>query len=325
MTEVSRRSFLGRAGVAAGGVAVGGASIGLLAGCTDSSEPTGGGPPVPTFDPKSWTSVREQFALRTDRMHFSAWGLASPARSVRDAIAEHRQALDEDSYAALGRETELEGAAVNAAARYLRTDYGQIALTDSVEDQKPFELGCDVLVSGAHKWLFGPRGTGIIWGKPTAWARITPTIPSFDQEALGSHIRGVEPKFLTPGGANSPGGFKAFEHRWALTQAFEFMTAIGPDRVADYTHDQAEQLMTGLDTIEGVAVVTPLARELQAGLVCVQVAEGRSPFALAERLFERNSIVCGTTPHRLPYLRIGPSIVTNPDQVDLVIAAVDLL
>ncbi len=258
-------------------------------------------------------------------MHFSAWGLASPARSVRDAIAEHRQALDEDSYAALGRETELEGAAVNAAARYLRTDYGQIALTDSVEDQKPFELGCDVLVSGAHKWLFGPRGTGIIWGKPTAWARITPTIPSFDQEALGSHIRGVEPKFLTPGGANSPGGFKAFEHRWALTQAFEFMTAIGPDRVADYTHDQAEQLMTGLDTIEGVAVVTPLARELQAGLVCVQVAEGRSPFALAERLFERNSIVCGTTPHRLPYLRIGPSIVTNPDQVDLVIAAVDLL
>lgn len=115
---------------------------------------------------------------------------------------------------------------------------------------------------------------------------------------------------------------RSFEHRWALTQAFEFMTAIGPERVADYTHDQAEQLMTGLDAIEGVGVVTPQSRELHAGLVCIQVAGGRSPSSLADRLLERNSIVSGTTPYRLPYLRLGPSIVTNPDQVDVVIAAI---
>ena len=24
--------------------------------------------------------------------------------------------------------------------------------------------GCDFLASGTHKWLFGPRGTGILWG-----------------------------------------------------------------------------------------------------------------------------------------------------------------
>lgn len=447
MTEVSRRAFLGRAGLAAGGVAVAGSSVGLLAACTDSDSARNGTPPAAPLDPQDWSSVRAQFALRTDRLHFSAWGLASPPRPVREAIAEHRQALDEDTFAALGREIELDSAAIAAAARYLRTDYSQVALTDSTtmglglvygglrlrpgdevlssehdfystqealrlsaersgatlrtialyenpeqasideivsrvvaaitprtrvlaltwvhsgtgvklpiaeiatavanrawdldvarplfcldavhgfgtENQTAGELGCDVFVSGAHKWLFGPRGTGIIWAKPPAWEQITPTIPSFDQEALGSWIRGVQPEYLTHGGANSPGGFKAFEHRWAMSQAFEFMTEIGPDRVASYTHGQASQLMDGLAAIEGIRVVTPQVPDLHAGLVCIQVSGGQAPWLLAQRLLERNSIVSGAVPYRLPYLRLGPSIVTNPDQVDLAISAIAAL
>lgn len=449
MTEVSRRTFLGRAGLAAGGLAAGTASLGALVACSGNGEAatadgSSGQSSAPPFDPQDWSSVRDQFALRTDRLHFSAWGLASPPRPVRDAIAQHRQALDEDTYAALGREYEWESAAIDAAARYLRTDYSQIALTDSttmglglvygglrlqpgdevlssthdfystqeslrlcaegngatlrtiplyespseatvdeivsrvvaaitprtrvlaltwvhsgtgvklpvaeiasavanrawdlgavrplfcldsvhgfgIENQTPNELGCDALVSGTHKWLFGPRGTGIVWAKRPAWEQITPTIPSFDQEALGSWIRGVKPEYLTHGGANSPGGFKAFEHRWAVTQAFDFMMAIGQQRVADYTHDQASQLMSGLDAIDGLHVVTPQAPELHAGVVCLQVAGGRPPFALAQSLLERHSIVSGVSPYQLPYLRLGPSIVTNPDEVDRAIAAI---
>ncbi|MEU1964789.1 aminotransferase class V-fold PLP-dependent enzyme [Micromonospora sediminicola] len=30
----------------------------------------------------------------------------------------------------------------------------------------PEQLGCDVLVSGCHKWLLGPRGTGLVWATP---------------------------------------------------------------------------------------------------------------------------------------------------------------
>lgn len=53
-------------------------------------------------------------------------------------------------------------------------------------------------------------------------------------------------------------------------QAFEVMMAIGQDRVASYTHDQASQLMSGLDATDGLHVV---------GLVCIQVAGGRAPSA----------------------------------------------
>src|SRR5258708_505026 len=42
------------------------------------------------------------------------------------------------------------------------------------------ELGCDFFVAGCHKWIFGPRGTGIIWGRARAWPVVRPTIPPFD-------------------------------------------------------------------------------------------------------------------------------------------------
>ncbi len=35
-----------------------------------------------------------------------------------------------------------------------------------VEDVTVAVLGCDFFAAGCHKWLFGPRGTGILWGKP---------------------------------------------------------------------------------------------------------------------------------------------------------------
>jgi selenocysteine lyase/cysteine desulfurase len=67
-----------------------------------------------------------------------------------------------------------------------------------VEDASPVELGVDVFVSGCHKWLFGPRGTGLVWAAPHAWNRLAPTIPSFDDRAYLAW-RDVCPATLRPG------------------------------------------------------------------------------------------------------------------------------
>ncbi|MFD0741295.1 aminotransferase class V-fold PLP-dependent enzyme [Phytohabitans flavus] len=45
------------------------------------------------------------------------------------------------------------------------------------EDASPGDLGCDFLVSGCHKWLLGPRGTGLVWGSASGWASFAPLIP----------------------------------------------------------------------------------------------------------------------------------------------------
>ena len=57
-----------------------------------------------------------------------------------------------------------------------------------VEDASPVDLGVDIFASGCHKWLFGPRGTGIVWATPAAWQRLAPTIPTFDGRAYGAWL-----------------------------------------------------------------------------------------------------------------------------------------
>ena len=52
-----------------------------------------------------------------------------------------------------------------------------------VEDFSVRDLGCDFLVAGTHKWMFGPRGTGLVWGHPKAWPITTATIPTFSSQA----------------------------------------------------------------------------------------------------------------------------------------------
>jgi hypothetical protein len=50
-----------------------------------------------------------------------------------------------------------------------------------IENQDISQLGCDFFVAGTHKWIFGPRGTAVVWGFDLAWARSKPVIPSFSE------------------------------------------------------------------------------------------------------------------------------------------------
>jgi selenocysteine lyase/cysteine desulfurase len=188
------------------------------------------------------------------------------------------------------------------------------------EDETVEALGCDFLVSGTHKWLFGPRGTGIVWGRREAWDAISPTIPPFAGEHFGAWVAGTAPPGADPGASNTPGGYHSFEHRWAVAEAFRFHLDIGKAAVAERTHEQATQLKAGLAEITGVDVVTPADPDLSAGIVCVSVG-AIAPADVVGSLLQRR-IAASVTPYREQYLRFGPSIVTSPDEVEAVVDAV---
>jgi selenocysteine lyase/cysteine desulfurase len=177
-----------------------------------------------------------------------------------------------------------------------------------VEDVAVTDLGCDFFVSGCHKWLFGPRGTGLVWGR--AWNAVRNTIPTFgDGRSSGS--------------LHTPGGFHSFEHRWALREAFDLHQHLGRDRVAARIHGLTMRLKTGLESVPGVRLYTPAAEELSAGLVCFDVGNLR-PQTVVDRLHERK-IIATVTPYATPYARLAAGLLTNEDQVDRVVGEVRAL
>jgi isopenicillin-N epimerase len=209
---------------------------------------------------------------------------------------------------------------VVARANATRSEQDQIILAvDGVHgfgnQNETFQsLGCDFFIAGCHKWLFGPRGTGIVAGTEKGWKAVGPIIPSFiDSSSWSGWITGAPGVSATPGSYMSPGGFKAFEHLWALTPAFGFHESIGKARVAARTTELASYLKAGLKTQPHVRLVTPLSPELSAGIVSFDVA-GMSADQAVDRLRQKN-VVASAAPYATRHVRLTPSIMNTPEEV----------
>ena len=188
-------------------------------------------------------------------------------------------------------------------------------------DESVGELGCDFFSSGTHKWMLGPRGTGILWGHADRWARLRPTIPTFASlDAFNAWMSGdTKPRPVTSYDV-TPGGFHAYEHQWAMSAAFKFHEAMGRPRVSGRIRDLNTRLKNGLAAMKQVTLRTPRDPEMSAGLVCFEVS-GVSNADVVKRLLEKR-IVASTAPYAKDYARLSPSLVNNEAEVDAALKAV---
>jgi isopenicillin-N epimerase len=169
--------------------------------------------------------------------------------------------------------------------------------------------------------MFAPRGTGILWGRADRWPRLRPTIPTFASlDAFNAWMREDTAPRPTTAFDMSPGGFHAFEHQWAMTAAFAFHERIGRARVARRIRDLNDRCKAGLAAMRRVTLHTPRDPELSAGLVAFEV-DGVSPEDVVKRLLARR-IVASTSPYRVTYARLAPSLVNDPAEVDRALEAV---
>jgi selenocysteine lyase/cysteine desulfurase len=183
------------------------------------------------------------------------------------------------------------------------------------------ELGVDFAAAGTHKWIFAPRGTGILWVPERNWGRIRPTIPTFyDIEPFAAWEDERRPKAPTSVSWVSPGGFKAFEHQWAMAEAFEFHERIGRQRVAERIAALNTQCKEGLAKIRGVKVLTPMDPGLSAGLIAFEI-EGQGAREIVHKLHARK-VVASTSPYKDTKARLAPSLVNDEREVEAVLRAV---
>jgi selenocysteine lyase/cysteine desulfurase len=91
---LGRREFVG---AAVGATLAGGSMIASVANAQASNSPVHKDAVTP-LNPNDWASVRAQFNLSPEFVHLSNFFLASNPKPVRDAMARHRQAFDENPY-----------------------------------------------------------------------------------------------------------------------------------------------------------------------------------------------------------------------------------
>jgi selenocysteine lyase/cysteine desulfurase len=216
---------------------------------------------------------------------------------------------------------------VVAAANSNRAEGDRVLLVlDAVhgfgnQDQSLADLGCDFAAAGTHKWIFAPRGTGILWAPEKNWPLLRPTIPSFYSiEPFQAWAEEQPAKTPTRASRISPGGFKAYEHQWAMVEAFEFHRRIGRKRIAERIAALNTQCKDGLAGIPDVKVLTPRDPALSAGIICFEV-KGQPADETVSRLLKRK-VIASASPYRVSYARLAPSLVNNESEVEAALRAV---
>ena len=171
-----------------------------------------------------------------------------------------------------------------------------------VEDLSFPDMHCDFFIAGTHKWMFGPRGTGIICARSEQLKDVTPTIPTFSQDS----------DFAT---SMSPGGYHAFEHRWALSEAFKLHLQLGKAEVQARIHALNTYLKQRLQEHPQIELVTPLSPVLSAGFTFFRVKD-RDCDKIAAHLMKNRVVVDAVDRDVGPVVRTAPGLLNTEAEID---------
>jgi isopenicillin-N epimerase len=194
------------------------------------------------------------------------------------------------------------------------------------QDVDVAKLGMDFFASGTHKWLFGPRGTGFLWGRADAWPELRPTIPTFDPDgvAITFPVWGDRTDYPpTQAALVSPGGFVAYEHLLAVPAAVDLHRSIGRDQIAARVAELNAAFREGAAKIPGVTLHTPRDPALSGGISCFEV-RGMAPGQVVGRLAEKQ-IRTTTSPYKVSYARVCGGIMNKPEEIELVLREIRAL
>lgn len=170
-----------------------------------------------------------------------------------------------------------------------------------VEDLDFPAMHCDFFIAGTHKWMFGPRGTGLVCARNAENRDVTPMVPTFSEDT----------NFAT---TMTPGGYHAFEHRWAADEAFKLHLQLGKASVQARIHELNTELKKQLLAHPQIELVTPRSTELSAGFTFFRV-KGQDSDAVAAYLMKNRVVIDAVDRDVGPVIRTSPGLLNSSDEI----------
>lgn len=168
------------------------------------------------------------------------------------------------------------------------------------------EFGCDFYTSSCHKWLLGPKGTGMAYIAPEFLTTIRPPL-------LGYNVRPH-----AHGSRFDVTGTRDMTHFAGLGTAIDYQLEIGwQDKIRPYSLALAQYLRTlVLDEIEGAVMTIPEGPEMSGFLTSFYI-EGVSLRRMREIMWQDYKIQIATTgANGRPIFRISTHFYDSFDDID---------
>ena len=165
------------------------------------------------------------------------------------------------------------------------------------------EIGCDYFGTSLHKWLFAPKGTGMLYVRREKIAKLWPLMAAEEKQA--NDIRKFEEI-----------GTHSAAPRLAIGEAILFHRGIGSERKAERLRWLARYWQNRLRALDRVRLHTPLDDKQSCAIGTVEI-DGIEPGALQQHLFNNHRIF--TTPIVHPEfkgIRVTPSVYTTTEELD---------
>jgi selenocysteine lyase/cysteine desulfurase len=170
-------------------------------------------------------------------------------------------------------------------------------------DFKQKDLGCDYFGTSLHKWLYAPKGTGLLYVKREKIEKIWPLMAAESKQA--TDIRKFEEI-----------GTHSAAIRLAIGEALVFHNGIGGKRKEARLRYLSRYWMNRLKEVPKVRFNTSFDPNQSCAIANVQI-EGTSPEAVAKYLFDKHHIFTVAIIHEeFQGLRITPNVYTTLGELD---------
>lgn len=170
-------------------------------------------------------------------------------------------------------------------------------------DFKQKDLNCDYFGTSLHKWLYAPKGTGMLYVKRDKIERIWPLMAAESKQA--SDIRKFEEI-----------GTHSAAPKLAIGEALLFHNGIGGKRKEARLRYLSRYWMNRLKDIPKVRFNTSFDENQSCAIANVQI-EGTNPTTIGSYLFDKHRIF--TTPiihEEFQGIRITPNVYTTLGELD---------
>ncbi len=165
------------------------------------------------------------------------------------------------------------------------------------------EIGCDYFGTSLHKWLFAPKGTGMLYVRRDRIERLWPLMAAEKKNA--ADIRKFEEI-----------GTHSAAPRLAIGEAILFHRGIGAERKADRLRYLARYWENKLRNVSKIRLHTPLDDKQSCAIGTVEI-EGTDPGKLAQHLFAAYRILVTPIGHdEFKGVRVTPSVYTTVEELD---------